>query len=56
MVNIEVIKYIEAVPDTVIFFLNGDSLIVLESIDNIMQFVIDFKSKILIKSQMVPQA
>ncbi len=36
LVSLASIKYLEAVPDTLIFFLNGDSLMVKESLSDIL--------------------
>jgi uncharacterized protein YlzI (FlbEa/FlbD family) len=46
LVNLETVKYAEAVPDTVIRFLNGDSVIVRESLEQIENSVIESKKKI----------
>jgi uncharacterized protein YlzI (FlbEa/FlbD family) len=50
LVNVESIKYIETMPDTLIFFLNGDTLIVSESIDYIAEKVIELKARIIKKA------
>ncbi|MBI2602912.1 MAG: flagellar FlbD family protein [Deltaproteobacteria bacterium] len=50
-VSLEAIKYIETMPDTLVFFLNGDSIIVKESVDAIMKLVIELKSKIIKEAQ-----
>lgn len=39
LVSLASIKYMEAVPDTLIFFLNGDSLMVKESLKEICHFL-----------------
>jgi flagellar protein FlbD len=46
LINVEAIKYIEHTPDTLILFLNGESLIVRESLDEIERRVIEFKRKV----------
>ncbi|MEY4630649.1 MAG: hypothetical protein RIQ81_769 [Pseudomonadota bacterium] len=46
LVNLETVKYAESVPDTVIRFLNGDSVIVRESLEQIENSVIESKRKI----------
>jgi len=51
LVNLETIKYAESVPDTVIRFLNGDSVIVLESLDEIERRVLNSKAELLKKAQ-----
>lgn len=47
LVNLETIKFVEAAPDALISFINGDSLIVRESLEEIHQHVVDYKVKIL---------
>ena len=49
LVNLESIKYVESTPDTLLTFLNGDTLIVLESLEDIEKGVIDFRVKTLEK-------
>ena len=36
LVSLASVKYFESVPDTVVFFLNGESIFVRESFDDIM--------------------
>jgi flagellar protein FlbD len=36
LIGFEAVKYIESVPDTLVFFLNGDSLMVKESLSQIL--------------------
>ncbi|MCX6128047.1 MAG: flagellar FlbD family protein [Proteobacteria bacterium] len=50
LINLETVKYLEAVPDTIIFFTNGDSVMVQESIDDIAQAVLTYQSSVLRKS------
>ena len=52
LINLESIKYIESVPDTIVFFLNGDSLMVKESIEEISSAVIKHKAEILVQSKL----
>ena len=47
LVNLESIKYIESVPDTIVFFLNGDSIMVKGSIEAVSSLVVDHKANIL---------
>ncbi len=47
IVPIEAIKYIEKVPDTLINFVNGDTLIVRQSFEEIDQMVADWKARVL---------
>lgn len=44
---LENIKYIECTPDTLIFFTNGESLIVRESMDELLDRVVEFKRKVI---------
>lgn len=46
LINLETVKYIESVPDTIIFFTNGDSLMVQESIDAISQAVVEYQAAV----------
>ncbi len=46
-ISIEAIKYIESMPDTLILFLNGDSIIVKEKVDAIVHKITEFKTSIL---------
>ncbi len=50
-ISIEAIKYIESMPDTLIFFLNGDSIIVKEPVDTIVKKVTEFRANIIRESQ-----
>ena len=47
LVNLDTVKYIESTPDSLIFFLNGDSLIVRESLAEIESRVLQWKTKII---------
>ena len=51
LINLETIKYLEAVPDTLIFFTNGDSIMVRESLDDIEKAARSFHAKILREAQ-----
>ena len=46
LINLETIKYAESVPDTVLRFLNGDNVIVRESLEQIEASVLELKRKI----------
>jgi uncharacterized protein YlzI (FlbEa/FlbD family) len=50
LVMIESIKYIEATPDTLVRFVNGDMLIVSESMQEISELVLQFKAQCLTRS------
>jgi flagellar protein FlbD len=46
LINLETVKYIESVPDTIIFFTNGESLMVQESIATISQAVVEYQAAV----------
>lgn len=48
LVSLENIKYIESTPDTLVRFVNGDMLIVCESLNEISTLVTNFKVQCLI--------
>lgn len=54
LINLETVKYIESVPDTIIFFTNGESLMVQESLDTISQAVVEYQAAVF--RQSVPAA
>lgn len=45
LVSLSSIKYFESVPDTILFFLNGESVIVRETFAEIMAAVDDFRER-----------
>ncbi len=51
LINLETIKYLEAVPDTLIFFTNGESVMVKETLENVTEAVKDYHSDLLRRSQ-----
>ena len=46
VLNAELIKMIEATPDTIITLINGDTLVVRESVDEVVQRAIDYARQI----------
>jgi flagellar protein FlbD len=46
VLNADLIEHIEAMPDTIISLTNGQKLVVLESIDDVVRRVIDFRRAI----------
>ncbi len=46
VLNADLIKMIEATPDTIITLLNGDTLIVRESVDEIVQRATEYQRQI----------
>ncbi len=51
LVNLDNVKFIEATPDTVVTFVNGDSMLVKESLTDISSLTTNFRSEILTKAQ-----
>ncbi len=51
LINLETVKYIEAVPDTLIFFTNGESLMVKESLDVLSDAVLTYQATVFKRSQ-----
>ncbi len=47
LVNSELIKWIENAPDTVITLVTGEKVVVLESGDEVIEKVVDFRRRIL---------
>lgn len=43
LINIDTVKYVESTPDTLISFINGDSVMVRESLEEIDRHVVDYK-------------
>ncbi len=52
LVSLDNIKFIESTPDTLVRFVNGDMLIVSESLDEITRLVEDFKIRCLAAAQL----
>ena len=46
VLNAELIKMIEATPDTIITLINGDVVIVTESVDEVVRRAIDFARQV----------
>ena len=51
LVNLDAVKYIESVPDTLIFFNNGESLMVLEDIETVSNAVQSYQAALFQRSQ-----
>lgn len=51
LVSLDNIKFIESTPDTLVRFVNGDMLIVNESLKEISRLVEDFKIRCLVAAQ-----
>ena len=46
VINADLIKMIEATPDTIISLINGDSIIVRDSVDEVVNRAIDYQRQI----------
>jgi flagellar protein FlbD len=51
LISLDTIKYIESTPDTLVFFINGDSLIVRESLEEVQRRVVEYKARVLKNSE-----
>lgn len=51
LLNLDNIKYIEAIPDTLIQMINGESVIVKESVSEMRTRSIEYRAEILKQSQ-----
>jgi flagellar protein FlbD len=56
LVNLDAIKFIETTPDTLIFFQNGDTTFVRESLSEIIERVIEYKSRVLRNAAQTPNS
>lgn len=50
LLNLDSVKYLEAVPDTLIFFVNGDSLMVKESLDDVRQKIAAYHASLVARA------
>ncbi len=46
VLNAELIKMLEATPDTIITLINGDTMVVRESVDEVVERAIDYARQI----------
>lgn len=46
VINADLIKMIESTPDTIITFINGDSIIVRDSVDEVVRRAIDYQRQV----------
>jgi uncharacterized protein YlzI (FlbEa/FlbD family) len=51
LVNLETVKYVESVPDTLIFFTNGESVMVKESVEVLSEAVLAYQVTVFKRSQ-----
>ena len=47
VVNSDLIKFVERAPDTVLTLLNGEKIVVRETVDAVLQKIIEFRKSIL---------
>ncbi len=47
LVNLDTVKCVESTPDTLISFVNGDSVIVLESLEEVDRRVLEYRVRII---------
>ncbi len=48
VVNSDLIEHIDSTPDTIISMTNGQKLVVLETVDEVVRRVVEFRSNILV--------
>jgi flagellar protein FlbD len=46
VVNSDLIEHIESTPDTIISLINGQKMVVLESVEEVVRRVIDFRRRV----------
>ena len=46
VINAEQIRYIESTPDTIITLMNGDKVMVKESMENVVELAVDYSRQI----------
>ncbi len=47
LVSLETIKYLESIPDTLIMFTNGESVVVKETLNQVTDAIVDYKARVL---------
>ena len=52
LINLDAVKFAESTPDTVITFVNGDSVIVRESLEELDQRVVEYRVRLLTDSRL----
>jgi flagellar protein FlbD len=53
VVNSDMIKFIENTPDTVITLVSGEKIVVLETVAEVMDAIMNFRTRILAESPLV---
>lgn len=51
LINLECVKYVEQVPDTLIFFTNGESVMVMEDMEEVARAVKQYQADVIRLSQ-----
>ena len=46
VLNADLIKMIESTPDTIITFINGDTVLVRDSVDDVVRHAIDYQRQV----------
>lgn len=46
VLNADLIKMLEATPDTIITLINGDTMVVLDSVDEVVRRAIDYQRQV----------
>jgi flagellar protein FlbD len=54
VVNSELIKFIENAPDTVITLVTGEKIVVLETADEVMNRIVDYRRRLRIPASALP--
>lgn len=52
LINLDAVKFAESTPDTVITFVNGDSVIVRESLEELDRRVVEYRVRLLTDSRL----
>lgn len=53
LLSLENIKYVESTPDTLIFFINGESIIVREPLDEVLKRVVEYKARVIKEAEQI---
>ena len=56
LLNLESVKFFEKSPDTIVFFLNGDTMIIRESLEEVQRLVTEQRVRIVRSAQQVQAA
>ena len=53
LINLDTVKYIESVPDTVVTFMNGDTIVVCDTLEDIVEKSTQVKALIMSKAHVM---